>query len=301
LNLIEVANVLTKQEQNRLEILAEQIRLEALKAIVHCGRGHVGGAMSMADALAVLYGDIMRYDPERPRMENRDRFVLSKGHAGPGLYAALALAGFYPMDALKTLNQPHTSLPSHCDMNKTPGVDMSSGSLGLGLSAAIGMALASRVMGVEYDTYVMIGDGECDEGQIWEGLLMAAHHKVDNLVALFDVNKDQLDGQTEDICGLGDLAAKLREFGWHTREVDGHSVSAIHEALLEAKEEKGRPSTVVLNTVKGYGCPNVLRLPVCHAVDYLQPEAVRQGLEDISYLEKKIEGLKGGAAGNDKA
>ena len=153
---------MTKKEINELQILAEKIRLEALKSIVHYGRGHVGGSMSMADTLAVLYGKAMHYDTAHPRLENRDRFVLSKGHAGPGLYAALALAGFYPLETLDTLNQPNTILPSHCDMTKTPGVDMSSGSLGLGLSTAIGMALAARVRKQQYDTYVMIGDGECD-------------------------------------------------------------------------------------------------------------------------------------------
>lgn len=284
--------MLTRSEKNQLQVLAEQIRLEALKSIVNYGRGHVGGAMSIADTLAVLYSMDMNVDPADPRMENRDRFVLSKGHAGPGLYAALALKGFFPIEELDTMNKENTILPSHCDMNKTPGVDMSSGALGIGLSAALGMALASRMRGMDYYTYAMIGDGECDEGQIWEAIMLASHQKADHLITFFDKNDKQLDGPTDSICALGDLSKKLEDFGWFVQTVDGHDVEAIHDAIQHAKSRSGAPNAIVLKTVKGYGCPNALKRPSCHALRYVTPKDRQEGLEDIAFLERKIERLR---------
>lgn len=240
--------------QQKLELFAAQIRLETLKEFAHLGFGHVGGAMSIVETLAVLYGSAMRIDPANTRWADRDWLILSKGHAGPALYAALALKGFFPMEELKTLNKPGTNLPSHCDRNRTPGVDMTTGSLGQGISTAIGIALGNRLDRRDNFTYLILGDGECDEGQVWEGALFAAHQCLDNLVAFVDYNKQQLDGYTRDILDLGDLAGKFTSFGWYTQEVDGGSVAEIYNAVEKAKEVKGQPAVIVLHTVKGRGC-----------------------------------------------
>ena len=210
--------------------------------------------MSIVETLAVLYGEVMRIDPEKPQWEERDWLVMSKGHAGPALYAALALKGYFPMDELKTTNKPGTRLPSHCDRNRTIGVDMSTGSLGQGMSSAIGIALGNRLDGRDSTTYLILGDGECQEGQVWEGALFAGHHQLDNLIAFVDYNKQQLDGYTRDICDLGDIAGKFQEFRWHTQEVDGSHVEEIFESVEKAKTVRGMPSLIVLHTQKGKGC-----------------------------------------------
>ena len=247
--------MLDHDKRKRLEKFAAQIRLETLKEFKHLGFGHVGGAMSIVEVLAVLYGEVMKYNPENPRWDQRDWLVLSKGHAGPSLYATLALKGFFPLEKLKTLNQPATSLPSHCDRNLTPGVDMSTGSLGQGISTAIGVALGNRMDHKDSYTYLILGDGECNEGQIWEGVLFAAHHKLGNLITFIDCNKQQLDGFTKDILDMGDLAGKFSCFGWYAQEVDGHDVGAIFNAVEKAKNTAaGRPSVIVLHTSKGKGC-----------------------------------------------
>lgn len=284
--------MLSSADERKLKLFAEEIRRETLKSILHYGMGHLGGAASMTEALAVLYGKVMRYDVNNPRWDQRDRFVLSKGHAGPGLYATLALSGFFPMEELDTMNQSGSILPSHCDMNKTPGVDMSSGSLGLGLSVALGMALGAKLTGADFYTYAMVGDGECDEGQIWEAVLMAAHQKAGRLIAFFDKNGSQLDGPTEEVCQLGDLAAKLADFGWHVQEVDGHNVAAIYDAILAAKAETEKPSAIILDTVKGYGFPNALNMASCHCIRYSTPELRNEGAEDLQTVEARIRGLK---------
>lgn len=242
------------EEIKELKVFAETIRLETLKELKHRGFGHVGGCMSIVETLAVLYGGVMKIDPQNPGWSERDWFVLSKGHAGPALYATLALKGFFPIEELKTLNEPGTNLPSHCDRNKTPGVDMTTGSLGQGISTAIGIALGNRLDQRDSYTYLVVGDGECNEGQIWEGALFAAHHKLDNLIAFVDYNKQQLDGYTKDILDLGDMAAKFASFDWHVVEVDGGSVEQIHDAIRQAKAKKGLPSVIILHTRKGRGC-----------------------------------------------
>lgn len=241
-------------QAKELKIFAETIRLETLKELKHRGFGHVGGCMSIIETLAVLYGGAMNINPANPKWEDRDWLVLSKGHAGPALYAALALKGFFPLEELKTLNQPGTNLPSHCDRNKTSGVDMTTGSLGQGISTAIGVALGNRLDNRDSYTYLIIGDGECDEGQIWEGALFASHHKLDNLIMFVDVNKQQLDGYTKDVLDLGDLSAKFANFGWHVIDVDGSSVEQIQQVVELAKTKKGAPIAVILDTKKGQGC-----------------------------------------------
>jgi len=245
--------MLNDSKVKELKKFAIKIRMEAMKAIGHLGVGHVGGTLSVADVLAVLYGEVMKIDPKNPRWRERDWLVMSKGHAGPALYAALALKGFFPMENLLTLNRPGTTLPSHCDRNKTPGVDMTTGSLGQGASTAAGVALGNRMSKIDSYTYLILGDGECDEGQVWEMALFAAHRKLSNLIAFVDYNKQQLDGYTKDICELGDLGKKFEEFGWFTQSIDGHDVVAIYEAISKAKAQKEKPSMIILNTIKGKG------------------------------------------------
>ena len=237
-----------------LERFAAEIRLETMREFKELGFGHVGGAMSIADTLAVLYGAVMNVDPSNPRWEDRDWLVVSKGHAGPAVYAILALKGFFPKEQLLTLNKPGTNLPSHCDRNKTPGIDMTTGSLGQGVSTAIGVALGNRLDKRNNYVYLIIGDGECDEGQVWEGALYAAHQKLDNLIAFVDDNTKQLDGYTRDVNDLGDLVEKFKSFGWHAVRVDGADVEQVYNAIMAAKEVKGKPSMIVLDTVKGKGC-----------------------------------------------
>lgn len=233
---------------------AKEIRIQVLEALKNLGFGHIGGAMSATDVLAVLYGKAMNIDPANPQWEDRDYFVMSKGHAGPALYATLALSGYFPVDELKTINTNGTRLPSHCDRNKTPGVDMSTGALGQGMSTAVGIAHGNKMLKKESYTYLLLGDGECDEGQVWEGALYAPQHKLSNLIAFVDYNKQQLDGYTKDILDLGDLSKKFTEFGWYTIEVDGHDTDAIYEAIKLAKAQKEKPGMIILNTAKGKGC-----------------------------------------------
>ena len=239
---------------NKLKRFAADIRIETIKMFATAGYGHIGGSMYIADVLAVLYGEVMRIDPINPDWEDRDRFVLSKGHSGPGLYAALALKGYFPIEELKTLNKGGTKLPSHCDRLRTPGIDMTTGSLGQGVSTAIGLAVGSRLKGLDSYTYLVIGDGEMQEGQVWEGAGFAAHHKLDNLIAFVDHNKKQLDGPVEDICRSFDIQGKFESFGWHGQTVKGYDVREIYEAICIAKKQRGRPAMIVLDTVKGKGC-----------------------------------------------
>lgn len=245
--------MLTNENVKKLEKFATQIRLETMKELTHLGFGHVGGALSVVETLAVLYGEVMNIDPKNPQWENRDWLVVSKGHSGPAVYATLALKGYFPLEELLTLNQGGTNLPSHCDRNKTIGIDMTTGSLGQGVSSAIGIALGHRIDKRKNYTYLIIGDGECDEGQVWEGALFAAHQKLDCLIAFVDANKKQLDGYTKDINDLGDIGAKFAAFGWHSQDVNGADVAQIYEAIQHAKEVKGQPSVIVLDTIKGQG------------------------------------------------
>lgn len=242
------------KKTNELRVFAEEIRVLTLKEFRTLGFGHVGGSMSVIETLAVLYGEEMKIDPKNPRWEDRDWLVMSKGHAGPALYATLALKGFFPEEEVYTLNKPHTNYPSHSDRNKTIGVDMTTGSLGQGVSTAIGATLGNRIDGRDNYTYLFVGDGECDEGQVWEGMQFAAHYKLDKLVLFADHNKLQLDGTCEDVMTHGDLEAKFAAFGWHTQSIDGHDIDAIREAIATAKATAGKPSCIVLNTIKGKGC-----------------------------------------------
>ena len=246
-------NMLSQKEVNQLEKFSTEIRLETLKEIKNLGFGHIGGAMSIVETLAVLYGKAMKINPKEPKWEDRDWLVVSKGHAGPAVYATLALKGYFPIEELMTLNKPKTNLPSHCDRNKTIGIDMTTGSLGQGMSTAIGIALGNRLDRRDSYTYLILGDGECDEGQVWEGALFAHHHKLDHLITFIDANKKQLDGYTKDINDLGDIGQKFASFGWHNQDVNGIDVAKIYEAIKKAKEVKGQPSVIILDTIKGQG------------------------------------------------
>ena len=238
-----------------LEILAARIRKTILAEMAGTGMGHIGGSMSMADVLAVLYGGVMRINPADPQWNERDRMVVSKGHCGPALYAALAERGFFPQSWIPTVNQPGTRLPSHCDKNRVPGVDMTTGSLGQGMSTALGLAWGLRYQRNNAQVYLILGDGECDEGQAWAGALFASTQKLDNVIAFIDRNEKQLDGYTKDICDVGDLRAKFADFGWYAQEVDGHNMEAMCDAVENAKARTGQPSMIVLHTIKGKDCP----------------------------------------------
>ncbi len=264
----------------RLEAFAKEIRITTLKELGHLGFGHLGGAMSIVEVLAVLYGEVMKIDPKNPQWEERDWLVLSKGHAGPALYATLALKGYFPREMLFTLNQGGTKLPSHADRNLTPGVDMTTGSLGQGFSTGLGVALGHRLDGKDNNVYIILGDGECQEGQIWEGVLYGGNAKLDNLIVFVDYNKQQLDGFIDQINPLGDLRAKWEEFGWHAQEVDGHDVGAIFTAIQAAKATKGKSSVIILDTIKGKGCHFAEGVKLNHHMRFTQ-EQIAEALERL--------------------
>lgn len=257
-----------KPELNRaLQDFAYQIRIACLEELKSLGFGHVGGALSIADVLAVLYGDIMHIDPARPDWPERDKFVCSKGHAGPAVYATLALKGYFPRETLSTLNQPGTSLPSHCDRNKTPGVDMTTGSLGQGTSLALGMAIGDALKGRNSRAFLMTGDGELNEGQCWEAAMLASARKVDNLYWFVDANKKQLDGTTDEILPLPDIGKRFEAFGFHTQCIDGNSIEEIYGAVESAAAVSGRPHAIILNTVKGKGVKQVEETASNHSMN----------------------------------
>jgi len=237
-----------------LEDKARLFRREILEMTYKAGSGHPGGSMSAVDIITALYYYKMRIDPKNPDWEDRDRFILSKGHVCPALYAVLAELGFFPKEALWTLRQPGSILQGHPDMRKTPGIEMSTGSLGQGLSVAVGMALAARLDKKDYKVYCMLGDGEVQEGNIWEGAMFAAHQKLDNLIAILDRNRLQIDGFTEDVMSLEPLADKWKAFGWEVVELkDGNDMRQILTALDKATKIKGKPTIIIANTVKGKG------------------------------------------------
>ncbi|MEI6386621.1 MAG: transketolase [Spirochaetota bacterium] len=241
------------EKLRRLEAAARQVRYDLVEAIGNIGIGHFGGALSIVEVLTVLYFSQMNASPARARDPERDKLVLSKGHAGPALYAVLSQKGYFPRETLFTLNQGGTSLPSHCDRNLTPGIDMTTGSLGQGLSVAIGMSLADRMDGRKNRIFAIIGDGESDEGQVWEAAMSAAHYRLGNLIAFTDYNKMNIDGLTSEIINLDDLGAKWRAFNWNVQRVDGHDLAAIDEAITLARLEVDRPSMIILDTIKGKG------------------------------------------------
>lgn len=255
-----------EKERKQIEALAVKIRLGTLEAIHSIGSGHLGGSLSIADVLAVLYGREMRYDPKDPTTPDRDKLVTSKGHCGPAVYSALAVEGFFPYEELHTLNKPGTRLPSHTDMRKTPGIDMTTGSLGQGTSLACGLALGEKLRGTKNRVFLIVGDGEADEGQCWEAFAFAAAKKLSNLVVLLDWNKKQLDGYTDDCLPMGDFTAKLSAFGLDTVKVNGNDVDELAAALENTRKGGDKPYAIVLDTVKGAGIPDVEATVMNHSI-----------------------------------
>ncbi|MBQ1372485.1 MAG: transketolase, partial [Oscillospiraceae bacterium] len=231
-----------KKYGKELAVLAYKARLLAVDAVHRASSGHPGGSLSCADALTALYFNEMKVDPANPKWEDRDRFVLSKGHCAPSLYAVLALRGFFPVEDLQQLRSIKSHLSGHPDMRYVPGVDMSTGSLGQGLSTAVGMALSAKITGKQFRTYAICGDGEVAEGQIWEALMSAAKWKLDNLCAFIDVNGLQIDGATKDVMPTEPLDKKLESFNWHVVKIDGHNMDQILAALAEARATKDKPT-----------------------------------------------------------
>ena len=257
------AQELTREQ---LDSLAAEFRYVVTDAICRSGVGHIGGVMSLVEIVITLYYRILKVKPEDPNWPERDRLVLSKGHAGPIVYTALAFKGFFPKDWLTTINRNGTRLPSHMDQILTPGVEITAGSLGQGLSCACGLALAAKLDGKKHRVFCIIGDGESDEGQIWEAALFAAHRKLDNLIVICDYNKMQIDGRTDEIINLEPLADKWRAFGWETFEIDGHDWEAIYDTIQKADAVSGRPAMIIAHTVKGKGNRETEGLVDCHNV-----------------------------------
>ncbi len=245
---------------------ARQLRNDAIETIGRFGSGHIGGSMSVMDALTVIYYAKANVDPQNPKKQDRDRVIMSKGHAGPAMYAVLADKGYFPKEWLATLNQNGTRLPSHCDMVKTPGIDMTAGSLGQGLSCAVGMALGCKMDKNPATIYCFIGDGESQEGQIWEATMFAGSHKLDNLIVLLDYNKMQLDGAVADINDIAPVEDKWKSFGFFVQSIDGHDIEAISDAIDNAKAQSEKPSMIVLNTIKGKGASFAESASNCHSM-----------------------------------
>ncbi|MGC8672769.1 MAG: transketolase [Thermoplasmata archaeon] len=243
---------MTTDEIMELKLKANEIRTLSIKMIYNAQSGHPGGSLSSADILATLYFKIMNVDPKNPEWEKRDRFVLSKGHASAAYYAVLAMKGYFSMDELYTFRKMGSRLQGHPTIH-VPGVDMTTGSLGQGFSTAVGMAIASKIDNADYFIYTLIGDGESEEGIVWEAAMSAAHNKLDNLISILDRNRYQLDGSTESIISLGNMENKFRAFNWDVMTIDGHDIFQIIDALEKSKKRNGKPKMIIANTVKGKG------------------------------------------------
>ncbi len=254
----------TTKSLEELQAISKRVRREIIEMIGAAKSGHPGGSLSAVEILVTLYFDVMRHDPSNPAWEDRDRFLLSKGHAAPVLYSVLAESGYTPKDQLNTLRKLGSIYQGHPDKRFIPALEGSTGSLGQGLSIGLGMALAARLDGKDFRTYVVLGDGEIQEGQIWEAAMFGAFHKVDNLVAIVDYNRIQLDGFVKDIMEVEPLVDKWLGFGWHVIEVDGHSIPALQEAFAQAAATKGKPTVVIAHTVKGKGVSFMENNPKFH-------------------------------------
>ena len=248
------------EEIARLEDMARRIRVAVIRTVANRKVGHVGGPLSAADILAALYGRVLRIRPDEPDWPDRDRFILSKGHSALGQYGAMALAGYFDLEEMYTFNKKGARLQGHPDMNKLPGIDISTGSLGMGISAGLGMALGAKYLGKDFLTYVLLGDGECQEGQVWEAAHVAPRYGADNLIAIVDHNKFQQFGWRGDSAAHrlppedpGDLVARFKAFGWRVMEMDGNDMPDVVRVLEEARQPTGLPTAVIANTLKGYG------------------------------------------------
>ncbi len=257
----------------RLAAIARDLRVLILRMIANAGSGHPGGSLSAVDIITYLYFRHLRIDPERPHWEDRDRFVLSKGHCAPALYAALARRGYFPEAWLWTLRDVGSPLQGHPDMRKTPGVDMTTGSLGQGFACAVGIALGARLQGKTYRVYAMLSDAELQEGVTWEAALAAAHHRLDNLIAVIDNNRCQTDGFTADIVAVEPIDEKWSAFGWDVQRIDGHDFVQIHAAFQRALQPRGRPHVIIADTVKGKGVRSMENRPEWHAQPFTPEQA----------------------------
>lgn len=275
---------------NELKALATKIRIGAVEEFKARGFGHVGGTLSVCDLLAVLYGEVMKFDPKNPTWPDRDKLVCSKGHAGPALYSALGILGYFPYDEIKTLNQPGTHFPSHCDRNQTPGVDMTTGSLGQGTSLAVGMAMGDHLKGRPSRTFLIVGDGELNEGQVWEAAMFAAAKKLDNMYWFVDWNKRQLDGYVDQVLEPFDIHAKFKAFGFCTQTVNGNDVDALRSAIAAASEVKGKPHVIVMDNVKGAGIQAVVDTELNHSMN-VKPETCDGWLSDLRAELAALEGV----------
>ena len=264
---------------------AQELRRRTFETIYNAGGGHYGGSLSAIEIMTVLYYDVMRIDRKNPNWEDRDRFILAKGHAGPPLYVILADLGIIDSARLAELDQNGGSLPKHVDRLKVQGIDYSSGPLGQGLSVACGMAAAAKQDGKDLYVYTLLGDGELDEGQVWEAAMTAGHYKLDHLIAFVDRNRNQIDGTTEDVMTLEPLADKWAAFGWHVQVIDGHDTDAIKAAVEAAKAETGRPSVIIANTVKGKGISFMENQYKWHS-GQITPEQFAIGCKDLEVEEQ---------------
>jgi len=280
------------KELHSLKLTAAKLRSLAMDEVYTAKAGHIGGSLSIADVVTTLYFHVMKVDPKNPKDPDRDRFVLSKGHTSPGLYAALALKGFFPVENLKLFRSIEGDLSGHPEMNKVPGVDMSTGSLGQGISAAVGMALAGKIDQKAYRVYAVLGDGEIEEGQVWEAFMAAAKYKLDNLCAVIDVNGLQIDGATAEVMPSEPLDKKLEAFNWNVIKVDGHDFEAIAAAFDAAAAHKGQPTMILAKTTKGKGVSFMENKAAWHGVapnDEQYAEAHAELTAAIEKLEKEAQ------------
>ncbi|MBO8435763.1 MAG: transketolase [Spirochaetes bacterium] len=276
-----------KASVDALKDKAFDIRCSTIRCIASFGSGHIGGSMSIVEILTYLYYKEMDTDPSDPKRFDRDRLVVSKGHAGPAVYATLASKGFFPESWLKTLNQGGTNLPSHCDMTKTPGVDFTGGSLGQGFSAAVGIALGQRVHKLSSRTFTIIGDGESQEGQIWEAAESAGAWKLDNLFAFLDLNGQQLDGYTKDIIPQIHIPERWASFGWDVHEINGHDFNEIEKAIEDSKKVSGMPHMIVMNTIKSYGYIPGEGIKSNHSMP-ITPEGAEEAIKALAEREGRV-------------
>ncbi|APC07423.1 transketolase [Moorella thermoacetica] len=270
-----------EKDLQSLMATARRIRRDIVRMVGAAGSGHPGGSLSAVEIMTALYFKVMRLDPERPDWPERDRFVLSKGHAAPVLYAALAERGFFAVDKLDTLRRLGSPLQGHPDRKSLPGVEVSTGSLGHGLAVANGMALAGRLDGRDYRVYVLLGDGELEEGMVWEGAMAAAHYRLDNLTAIVDHNHLQIDGRVEEVMSPEPVADKFRAFGWEVMTIDGHDFGQILDALERAREVKGKPTVIIAETIKGKGVSFMENQAGWHG-KAPKPEEVEKALAELA-------------------
>ena len=283
---------MNQSEKKTLAETANRVRIGILDGVFNAGCGHPGGSLSIAELLTYLYFKEMKIDPANPKWEDRDRFVLSKGHTAPALYATLAERGFFPVEELKTLRKIDSRLQGHPDMKGIPGVDMSTGSLGLGISAACGMALAGKTAGKDYRVYTILGDGESEEGQVWEAAMFASHYRLDNLVAIVDWNGLQIDGTIEEVMNPTPHNLKFAAFGWNVISIDAHDFDQIEAAFTAARGVKGKPTAVIAKSIKGKGVSYMENAVQWHGAAPKE-DLYRVGLADLGLTPEEIEGRFG--------